>query len=160
MSAWAELLVGLGVLVGVVGAVIQVYPGPLVVLVSIAGWAWGTGGSTAWLVLAVAALWLVSTGVGKYLLMGRRTAQAGVSRTSLVLGGGGAVIGFLIVPVVGLPLGFVLGVYVSEYLARRDQAAARAAAWAVLKAQGWAVLLELDGCLLAAVTWGVGLLLT
>lgn len=160
MSPWAELAVGLGVLVGVVGAVIQVYPGPLVVLLSITAWAWGTGGSTAWLVLAVSALWLVSTGVGKFLLMGRKTAQAGVGRRSLVLGGIGAVVGLFTVPVVGLPLGFVLGVYGSEYLVLRDEAAARAAAWAALKAQGWAVLLELTGCLLAALTWLVGLLLT
>ena len=58
---------------------------------------------------------------------------------------------------VGLPLGFTLGVYLWELVRGADQATARAAVWEAVKAQGLAILFELSGCLVAAVAWAVAL---
>ena len=54
----------------------------------------------------------------------RRASSAGAGRASVWLGITGAVVGFFAIPVVGLPLGGVLGIYVGEHLRTRDGAAA------------------------------------
>ena len=48
----------------------------------------------------------------------------GVPSSSLVVGGVLGVVGFFVVPVIGLPLGFVLGIYLAEL-----QRVGRAQAW-------------------------------
>ena len=70
------------------------------------------------------------------------------------------VIGFFVVPVVGLLFGFVLGVYLAELAGRRDQRRAWAATVHALKGAALSVGVELAGGLIATAVWVVGLLLT
>ena len=70
------------------------------------------------------------------------------------------VIGFFVVPVVGLLLGFVLGVYLAELAARRNQRRAWAATVHALKAVALSVGVELAGGLIATAVWVAGLVLT
>ena len=100
-------------------------------------------------------------GVGavvKYVVPGRRLQASGVPGRSLVVGGLAGVVGFFVVPVVGLLLGFVAGVYLSE-LARVGAARARTTTVAALRAAGLAMLIELAAGLLAATTWLVAAVL-
>ena len=120
MSASAELLVGLALALGIAGTIVPLLPGVLIVAAAIVVWALVEGTALAW---AVAAAALVVLGVGqvvKYLLPGRRLKQAGVPGRVLVVGGLVGVVGFFVLPVVGLPLGFVAGVYLAELLRLRD----------------------------------------
>lgn len=117
-----------------------------------------TGGTAAWVVLAVSAVAVVVTSAGKYVLVGRRLQRAGVPGASLLVGGLVGMAGFFLVPVVGLPIGFTLGVYLWELVRGTDQVGARAAAWEAVKAQGLAILFELGGCLVAAAAWGGALI--
>lgn len=151
------MIVGLVIVIGLGGALTQIYPGPALVLAAVAVWAIVTGGAAAWIALAVSALAVAITSVGKYVLVGRRLRRAGVPGRSLLVGGLVGVIGFFLVPVVGLLLGFCLGVYAWELVRGADQAAARSAVWEAIKAQGLAILFELSGCLVAAVAWAVAL---
>jgi len=151
------VIVGLVIVIGLGGALTQIYPGPALVLAAVAVWAIVTGGAAAWIALAVSALAVAITSVGKYVLVGRRLRRAGVPGRSLLVGGLVGVIGFFLVPVVGLLLGFCLGVYAWELVRGADQAAARSAVWEAIKAQGLAILFELSGCLVAAVAWAVAL---
>ena len=151
------MIVGLVIVIGLGGALTQIYPGPALVLAAVAVWAVVTGGAAAWIALAVSALAVAITSVGKYVLVGRRLRRAGVPGRSLLVGGLVGVIGFFLLPVVGLPVGFTLGVYLWELVRGADRAGAGAAAWAAVKAQGAAILLELGGCLIAAAAWGVAL---
>ena len=75
-----------------------------------------------------------------------------------LVGGLVGMAGFFLVPVVGLPIGFTLGVYLWELVRGTDQVGARAAAWEAVKAQGLAILFELGGCLVAAAAWGGALI--
>ncbi|WP_194784733.1 DUF456 domain-containing protein [Actinomyces haliotis] len=158
MGTLGTVIVGLVILVGLGGALTQLYPGPLVVLAAVAVWAVVTGGPWGWGVLAVSALAIAGTAVGKYLLMGRHLKGAGVPGTSMLVGGIFGILGFFVVPVVGLPLGFTLGVYLWETARQGSERAGRSAAWAAVKAQGLAILLELAGCLVATAAWGAGLI--
>jgi uncharacterized protein len=153
--ALTDLLVGLAVAVGLVGIVVPVLPGTLLVLAAILVWALEAGTASGWVVLAVAAALLVVGAVVKYAVPGRRLRTAGVPTRTLVAGGLLGVVGFFVVPVVGLLLGFVLGVYLSEAhrLGRRD---ARTSTTAALRAVGLSLVIELAAGLLAAAVWLVG----
>lgn len=151
-------MVALVILVGIIGAVVQVLPGALIILGAILVWAIVTGGGWAWAVVAVAVLALGGAAVGKYLLAGRHLKRSEVPNSTLVWGAVAGVVGFFVIPVVGLVVGFVLGVYLAELARRRDPAPAWRATVSALKATGITILVELAGALVAAAAWLVGVL--
>ena len=154
-----EVGVAVAIAVGLVGILLPILPGSLLVLAAIGVWAAELGGRTAWTVFAAAAVLLVAGTVVKYAVPGRRLQQSGIPASTQWLGALGAVVGFFVVPVVGLFLGFVVGVYAAE---RRRVGAA--AAWpstrAALRAVGLSILIELAAALLAAGVWVVGVAVT
>ncbi|MGV8965730.1 MAG: DUF456 domain-containing protein [Cellulomonas sp.] len=160
MGSAGELVIGLIVLVGLFGVVVQVLPGGLLVLGAIAVWAVVTGTGWSWAVLAVAVVATVVAGVGKYLLAGRHLRSAGVPNSTLVWGGLAGIVGFFVLPVVGLPVGFLLAVYVAELSRLHDQRTAWTSTLAALRATGITILVELAGALVAAGTWLLVVLLT
>lgn len=159
MSGTGEILVGLAVLVGVVGVVVPVLPGALLVWVAIGVWAVLTQTTTGWVVLAVATVCVAGVQVVKYVVPDRRLRGAGVPRRSIVAGGLLALIGFFVVPVIGLFIGFVAGVYLAERRRLQDHDAAWATTMLAAREAGLAVVIELVGTLVAASTWlGVAVL--
>lgn len=158
MSAEAEVVVGLVILVGLVGVVVQVLPGALIILGAIAVWAVLTGGTGAWVVLGVAVLAIVGSAIGKYLLAGRHLRRSNVPNSTLVWGGVAGVVGFFVIPVVGLLVGFVLGVYLAELARLREHPLAWSATVVALKATGITIVVELAGALVASAAWLVGAL--
>jgi uncharacterized protein YqgC (DUF456 family) len=154
-----EALVALAIAIGIVGVVVPVLPGSLLVLGAILAWALYVGTGTGWAVLAVCALMIVLGSVVKYAVPGRHLKEAGIPGSTLVVGGLLGVVGFFVVPVVGLPFGFVLGVYLAE-LNRLGRAAAWPATIHALKAAGLSVLIELVASLLAACVWVAGVVVT
>ena len=150
-----DVLVGLAVALGLVGILVPFLPGSLLVLGAVLVWAWLVSSVGGWVVLAAVVLVLGAGAVVKYAVPGRRLAAHGVPSRSLLAGATLGVVGFFVVPVVGLPLGFVLGVYLSE-LQRLGSRRARGSTLAALRAVGLSVLIELVAGLLAAATWLVG----
>ncbi|MEE6274243.1 DUF456 domain-containing protein [Georgenia sp. MJ206] len=149
MGALGEGLVVLAVLVGLVGAVVQVIPGSLIVLAAVLVWAFVTGGTVGWTVGVVATVAVAVAAVAKYVLAGRYLGRGGVPGRTLVVGGVLGVVGFFVIPVVGLPIGFVLGVYLMESARLREQGAAWRSTWLAMKATGRTILVELAGALVA-----------
>ncbi len=160
MNGLGELLVGLALLVGLVGVVVQVLPGALLVLGAVVVWAAIEGSGIAWGVAALALVATVVAGVVKYLVAGRHLKSAGVPNSTLVWGGLAGIVGFFVVPVVGLPLGFVLAVYAAELQRLRDRGRAWRATVAALQATGITILIELAGALVASGAWLVAVLAT
>jgi uncharacterized protein YqgC (DUF456 family) len=154
-----EVLVALVIAVGLVGVLVPVLPGSLLVGAAVVVWAVERGEATGWAVTAVALLLLVTGAVVKYLVPGRRLQRVGVPTSTLVAGGLLGIVGFFVVPVVGLPLGFVLGVYLAEWR-RLGHREAWPATVHALKAVGLGILIELGFGILAALTWVVGVVLT
>lgn len=154
-----EVLVAVAIAVGLVGILVPILPGSVLILAAMLVWAFEVGGTTAWGVFAVAAVLLVGGGVVKYVLPGRRLKEAGIPASTQWIGAAFGIVGFFVVPVVGLFLGFVLGVYVAE---RRRVGAA--AAWpstkAALRAAGLSILIELGAGLLATIVWVGGVVAT
>lgn len=160
MSAAGEVVVGLVILVGLLGIIIPLLPGVILIFGAIAVWAFMTGGATAWTVFAVSTALLVLSGVIKYTWPGRKMKDAGVANRSLVLGAVLGIIGFFVIPVVGLFVGFVLGVYLSELQRLRVGQQAWQATVHALKGVGLSMLIELLGALLATGVWVIGAIVT
>jgi len=154
-----DLLVGLAILVGLVGVVVPVLPGLIRVLAAIAVWTLERQDALAWTVLGLAAAFFAAGQVAKYLVPGRRLKEAGVPGRTMFAGVFLGIVGFFVVPVVGLPLGFVLGIFLAERMRLGSSALARPSTTHALRAAGWSVLIELATGLLMAGTWLVGVVL-
>ncbi|GAB7190004.1 DUF456 domain-containing protein [Kineococcus sp. NUM-3379] len=152
------LLVALAMAVGLAGTVLPVLPGAVLVVGAAAVWAWFTGGVAWWVLLGVVVV--ISLGqIGKYLLPGRRLQQLGIPNRTLAAGALLGVVGFFAVPVVGLPLGFVLGIYLAESARLRGGGAQ---AWRstvqALKAAGVSMAIEMGAGVVAVAGWAVAAL--
>ncbi|MFI7001495.1 DUF456 domain-containing protein [Nocardia sp. NPDC050175] len=156
MSAAGEVVVGLVILVGLLGIIIPILPGVILIFGAIAVWAFMTGGATAWTVFAVSTALLVLSGVIKYTWPGRKMKDAGVANRSLILGAVLGIVGFFVIPVIGLLVGFVLGVYLSELQRLRVGQQAWQSTVHALKGVGLSMLIELLGALLATGVWVIG----
>jgi uncharacterized protein YqgC (DUF456 family) len=154
-----EVLVALGVTVGVVGVVVPVVPGALLVWASILVWGISVGTAAGWGLVAVATALIVGGQVVKYTIPGKQLQARGVPRRSLAIGGLVGIVGFFVIPVVGLLIGFVLGVYASE-VQRVGGRMAWPSTMAALRAVGVSMLIELMSVLLATGVWVVGLFAT
>ena len=151
------LLAGVLIVVGIIGVLVPVLPGLLLVLAGIAVWAVPRNDTVGWTVLGLAVLIVVLGSVAKYLLPGRRLREAGVPMRTMALGGVLGLVGFFVIPVVGLFLGFVLGVYLGELGRLGDRSRAWPATKHALTAVGWSILIELATALFAASVWVGGL---
>ncbi|MBT0566176.1 DUF456 domain-containing protein [Williamsia sp. CHRR-6] len=155
MPFWGELIVGVVILIGLVGTVVPVLPGPLLVVAAIVVWALFVGG-WAWGVVAVAVVFTVVAMVTKYVAAERSMTRSGISRRTVMIGGLVGIVGFFVIPVIGLPLGFVAGAFGAEYVETRDLQRGWRGAVAATKAAGLAVLIELAAALFAASAWLIG----
>jgi len=160
MPAWGELLVLAACVVGIAGVVVPVLPGTALIGGAILVWALVESTPTAWAVALACCAVLAVAAVLTYLIPGRRMASAGIPRRTLVVGGVLGLAGFFLVPVVGLPLGFVLGVYLAERLRLPDHAAAWPSTVEAMKGTGLSVLIGLAGALVATSIWAGAAALT
>jgi uncharacterized protein YqgC (DUF456 family) len=160
MSTGGILLVALVIFVGLVGIVVPLLPGTLLVLAAIAVWAVAEHNVTSWVTLGVVTALLAVSTLIKYLWPARRMRAADVSTWSLVAGAVLGIVGFFVIPVLGLLIGFVLGIYLTELAKRHDQRVAWTSTKHALKGVALSVGVELCGALLATTAWAVGVYLT
>jgi uncharacterized protein len=139
--------------------VLPVLPGIVLVWGAIAVWAVVEHNMVGWVTLVVVSVLLAVTTAIKYLWPMRRMRRADVSTSSLFVGGVLGIVGFFVIPVLGLVIGFVLGIYLAELAHRREQRQAWASTVAALKGVALSTLIELAGALLATTVWVVGVLL-
>jgi uncharacterized protein YqgC (DUF456 family) len=154
-----NILVGLAIAAGLVGVVVPGLPGSLLVAGAILVWAIQVGSTTGWMVFAVAAAFIAVGTVVKYAVPGRRMKRDGIVTSTLLAGAALGIVGFFVVPVVGLVVGFVLGVYLAELRRLGSHDRAWPSTVAALRAVGLSLLIEFLASLAAALTWGLGLVL-
>jgi uncharacterized protein YqgC (DUF456 family) len=150
-------LCAIAMVAGLVGVVVPVLPGLFLSYGAVVVWAiFADAGWVKWLVLALCTVWLAVGTVVKYAWPGRNIKAAGVPNRTIVLGVLLGIVGFFVIPVVGLPIGFVAGVWLAEWARLGDPKAAWPSTWQALKATGLAMMIELGAGLLIAGTWAVG----
>ena len=153
MSTGGIVLVALAIAVGLIGIVVPLLPGILLVYGAILGWAVVEHNVTSWVTLAVVTVLIGATTLIKYMWPMRRIRAADVGTGTLLVGAVLGIIGFFVIPVLGLVIGFVLGVYLAELANRRDQKVAWTSTVHALKGVALSVGVELAGALLATVAW-------
>jgi uncharacterized protein len=154
-----EFVVGLVIAVGLVGIVVPILPGSVLILLAVLVWAVELGTGTGWAVFALATVFLVAGTIVKYAVPGRQLKDAGIPASTQWTGVALAVPGFFVIPVVGLFVGFVAGVYLAERR-RLGPGAAWPSTRSALRAVGVSLLIELAAGVLAAATWVAGVVIT
>ena len=153
-----EFLVALAIAVGLAGILVPILPGSVLILGAVLVWALDVRGPTAWAVFGLVAAILLVGGIVKYLVPNRRLKTIGVPSSTQWVGAIVGIVGFFVIPVVGLFLGFVVGVYAAErHRVGKD-------AWrstkAALRAVGLSIVIELVAGVAATVVWVGGVLAT
>ena len=114
MNITVSVLAGLAILVGLAGIAIPVLPGLILIWGAVLVWALVVQHGVAWIVLVLASALAIAGWLLQYLIPGRQLRTAGVPNRSTVFGLILGLVGFFVIPVLGLPIGFVLGVYLAE----------------------------------------------
>lgn len=153
---WLDVTVGALLVVAMLGVVVPLLPGTALAWAAIVVWAVVERSTTGWLVLLVASGAAAVGFVVKYLVPSRRLNDRGVPNSTTLVGGVLGVVGFFVVPVVGAPLGFVLGVYLAEWARLRAHSLAWRSTRTALGAVGLAMLIELTAVALMAGVWMLG----
>ena len=150
---WLDGLVALACLIGIVGTIIPILPGAFLVAAAVAiagavqGGPWGWGLAAFALVVTA-----VATGV-KYLVPAKWMKDGGVPTWILGLGAVGGIVGFFLIPVVGLFIGFIVGVFVAELIRLRSIGQAWPTTVTAMKAAGLSTLIDFSCAVLVTAAW-------
>jgi hypothetical protein len=161
MSPWLELVVLAALIVGVVGLVVPVLPGLVLMWLAVGAWALlDGGGSVRWATFGVVTVLTLVGTVAALTLSGRKATGAGAPWWALLLAMVGAIVGFFTIPVVGIVVGGIAGLYLAELLRLRDLRAAWDTTWVALQGYGVGTVVQmLAGAAIVAV-WLVGVWLS
>jgi uncharacterized protein YqgC (DUF456 family) len=159
MSTTGIVLVALAIAVGLVGVVVPILPGILLVWAAIGVWAMLEHTVASWVTLAIVTVVLATTIAIKYTWPIRRMRQADVATSTLVVGAVLGIVGFFVIPVIGLVIGFVGGIYLAELVQRRDHRRAWASTVHAVKGVALSIGVELAGGLTASAIWLVAVVL-
>lgn len=138
-----EILILVLMAIGVLGIVIPVLPGLLIVLLGVLLYALGEGSRLGWWVFAVAAAIYVVGVLLQWAVPGKRMREAGVRTSTLLIGVVCALVMGFVIPVVGLFVGFPLGIFLVSLVRTRDRSEAWGATKHALRAVGTNILIEL-----------------
>ncbi|MGC5583660.1 DUF456 domain-containing protein [Ornithinimicrobium sp. W1679] len=153
-----EIVLALLMAVGVVGIVVPVLPGLLLVVVAVLIWALESPSTSGWVVLGITlTLFLLGTAL-QWLVPGQRMRRAGVGTSTLVAGVVAAIVGAFLIPVVGLFVGFPVGIFLISLVRTRDRVEAWRATRHALRAVGTNILIELATAFLIIAVWAVTVL--
>ena len=155
------VLVGVAMVVGIVGTVLPFIPGLLLVWAAALVYGLVSGFEPVGIVLFVVITLLAIVGkVLSIVLPGRRGSSAGAPLSTLAVGLTGAVVGFFVIPVVGLIVGGIAGILIAEFVRLGDGRAAWATTKAVLVGFGIGALVEATAGALMMLVWVVWVLVT
>lgn len=152
------VIAGLLLAVAALGTIIPVLPGSLLSLGTLLAWGWILGSGASWwsagIGMAIAlAGWSAST-----VLTGRNLKKQMIPRGSVFLAVALGIVGMFVVPVLGLFLGFGVGLLVGEYSRRRNLTEALRASGSALKAMGTGMVVEFGCAALASSVWMIGVI--
>ena len=147
---------GLVMVVGLCGVVLPIVPGLVLMWAAALAYGFAVGWSALGVAVVTVLALLVVVGLVAGILLPRRSA-AGAGASGLAQLGGlvGAVVGFFLIPVIGVIVGALLGVLVVEYLRRDDWGAAWVATKATARGFGLSVLVDLGLGMAMLALWAV-----
>ncbi|MBG6184199.1 uncharacterized protein YqgC (DUF456 family) [Arthrobacter sp. CAN_A214] len=152
----ATILTAVLIAVGIAGVVVPILPGSILIIGALLLWAFSVGSPAGWVVFGVGSAFALAGLVAGVVLTGRTLQRRRIPARSITIGLAAGVVGMFAIPVVGLFVGFALGLFGSEYLRLRSFRPALESSVHALKAAGWGILAELGLAFAAGSTWIVG----
>jgi uncharacterized protein len=150
------VLVAVAMAVGMVGTLVPLLPGLTLVWLAGLGYGlvegFGAVGLSAFVLMTLLALAGMAAG---WVVPQRAAGKAGSARSSIWLGGVGAVVGFFAIPVVGAVVGGLVGLYLGELWRTHDPATAWRATRATVFGFGLASLLQFAAAGSMALVWAI-----
>ncbi len=147
-----DLLAGLLILAGFVGIALVITPGLVVVVGAVVIWAIFESSWAGWLATSIAVALGVAGMTLKILYPGKRLKETGIPTRNLLIALGLGTVGFFVIPVVGMFIGFLGGIYFFEM-----QRVGRDQAWSStlegVKAIGLSIGIEFITAFLIATIW-------
>ena len=159
MDILVSVITGVLLVIGALGTIFPILPGSILVIIGLLIWAIVIGGPVGWTVFGIGLLLSGSGMAASALLTGKRLKQREIPNRSILTGAVVGVAGAFVIPVVGLFLGFVLGLYASEWYRLRDPKQAWDASVVAMKSVGLGMLIEFACAGTAIAVWLVGLFL-
>ncbi|MFE2048486.1 DUF456 domain-containing protein [Streptomyces sp. NPDC059459] len=153
MGAWDLLLSGLVILLGLCGVLLPGMPGSWLVWAGVLWWALKDPRPLAWAVLVGATVVLLLSQAVRWALHSRRLRADDATGRVMAYAGAGALLGFVLVPVLGAIPGFLGGIYLAERIRLGRHGEAMAALRTAMRSGGTAVLTEFFACLLITGAW-------
>jgi hypothetical protein len=150
------VICGLLIFVGAIGIIVPVLPGSILIAVSLLAWALAIRQPLGWVVFAVGLVFLTAGMLSSTVLTGRALSKRRIPGRSVVAGIVLGVVGFFVIPVVGLLFGFALGLFLAELARQRQFRPAVSSSLAALKVTGVGILAEFGCAALAGSTWIIG----
>jgi uncharacterized protein len=154
----ATVIAGILLVAAAAGVVYPVVPGSPIAIVTLLAWAWVVGGWAAWVAAVIGALLCVVGWSASAVLTGRKLKELEVPGWSIMVAALAGLVGMFLIPVVGIFVGFAVGLLVSEAVRHRDVGRAVHYSLQTLKAMGAGVLVEFALLCAAASVWSGGVI--
>ncbi|MEM9130915.1 MAG: DUF456 domain-containing protein [Actinomycetota bacterium] len=150
----ATIVIGLVMVVGVLGTVVPFLPGVMLIWLAAVVYGFLVGFSPIGIAVLVVLTLLVAASVIKSVVVPRRAAEGhDVSRWSQLVAVLGAVVGFFVIPIVGVVIGALIGLFVAEYVHHREAGEAWGSTVAVAKGFGLSALIEIGIAVFMTAVW-------
>lgn len=149
------VLAALAYIVGLTGIVLPVLPGTITYVIATLIWAIVIGGWPAWVAFGLILLFGAAGMTASYVLTGRRLKQHEVPTWPILVGIAAGIVGIFVIPFLGLPVGFLAGLYIAESLRLKDWKHGLTSTWVAVKALGIGIAIELSLAFCATITFAV-----
>lgn len=153
------VLVALAYVVGLCGIVLPVLPGTITIIIATLIWAIVTGSWTSWVAFAIITVLGIAGMTASYVLTGRRLQRHEVPTWPILVGIASGIVGIFVIPFLGLPIGFLAGLYVSEAVRLKDWKRGLSSAWVAIKALGIGIAIEFTLAMLSTITFAIAVVL-
>ena len=159
MEVIVTIIAAILMLVAIFGTIFPIVPGSPVAIVTMIAWAWIIDSSASWSTGVVAAALALVGMSASLVLTGRTMRRERIPSTPILIATAAAIVGLFVIPLLGLFVGFAVGLFGAEYYRRRDLAAAARSSLQAMKAMGWGMLIECGCAILAFGVFGLGVLI-
>ncbi len=151
-----DLIVGVGMLVGLAGIVVPLAPGLPLIVASAVLWGFADGSDAGhWVVVALIGLIAGAALVAAWVIPARRATGEGSPRWVLLAGAAGVVVGAIAIPIVGALVGGPLAILAAEWLRTRRLSTAWTTTRATLAGLGLGIAIQLAAGVVGVTIWAV-----
>ncbi|GGA57689.1 membrane protein [Pseudoclavibacter endophyticus] len=154
----AAIVAGILAIVGVLGIILPVLPGSITVLIGLLVWAiWG-GSGWAWAAFAIGGVPVLIGMISGWVLAKRGLDKRKIPNWPVLVAAGAGIVGLFVIPLLGLPIGFIVGLVVAEYFRLGDWKQALDTSWVAMKSLGLGMLIELACAFFAFMVLAISIL--